>query len=236
LIVVNKPPELLLIAGQLCTSSLWKDVVPKLSDVANVRIVMPQALDSIKSIASNILESAPETFSLCAHAMGGFIAFEIIRIAPQRVERLALLDTLATPDFPEQIARRHAYTKLLEQGEFLDIVQTRIPMLLHPDRVSDAPLISTILEMARDTGQDKFVIQQKAIMSRRDSRPDLGKINAVTLVLAGDADGIVSIERTRELADGIPHAKLVLIEGCGHLAPLEKPDAVSKALLQWMQS
>jgi len=228
-------PDLLLISGQLCNSALWKDIVPAISAVARVHIAKQYACDSIKIIANNILEHAPDTFSLCAHAMGGFIAFEILRTAPQRVVRLALLDTLATPDYPQQIARRLAYTKLIEQGNFLDVVQTRLPILLHPDRVSETVLVNTIVDMARDTGEKNFATQQQAIMGRVDSRPNLADILCNTLVLAGDADGIVPLERTRELVGGIPRSRLVLIEQCGHLTPLEKPVAVSQALLDWMQ-
>jgi len=181
-------------------------------------------------MANSVLERAGPRFSLVAHAMGGFVAFEILRRARERVKRLALLSTLASADTPKQTERREGYLRLIEQGQFAQIIEERIPMLLHPAHAKDVALCSVLRRMAAETGVDGFRRQQRAIMSRPDSRPSLVQIPCETLVLFGRADGITTIDHQVELRNGIPHARLEVIEDCGHMLTLEKPAAVAEAL------
>lgn len=185
-------------------------------------------------IAVSILADAPPHFALAAHGMGGFIAFEIMRQAPERVERLAVMDTLASPDTEAQIARRKGYADLVEAGRFDQVVEERIPLLLHPARQSDPDLLAAAGAMAQETGAEAFLRQQQAIIDRPDSRPYLGAIACPTLVIIGDHDGIVSVDAARLIAEAIPDARLEVIEDCGHLSPLEKAETVTDLLRDWL--
>lgn len=231
---MSSRPSLILIPSQLCTGAVWQPQIADLSDIADIEVVDHTQGDSIDSIAGSILASAPPRFSLGAHGMGGFVAFEIMRQAPQRVIRLALLNTLAQPDGPDQLARRHGYAELVKAGKFDQIVEERIPILFHPERQQDEDFLRTTRTMAHETGAAAFIRQQIAIMGRPDSRPSLRAISCPTLVIASDQDAIAKIEDAQLIADRIPGARLEIIKDCGHLSTLEKPEAVTALLRGWL--
>jgi pimeloyl-ACP methyl ester carboxylesterase len=168
--------------------------------------------------------------------MGGYIAFAILRAAPERVVKLALLDTAYRADLPEQSERRHKLMAVAREGRFLDINDTLWPLLVHPARQGEAPLRKLIDDMALDVGPEAFIRQQAALLNRPDSTPLLPTIRCPTLVLVGEADALTPPERSDEMAAAIPGAKLVKVPDCGHLSTLERPEAVTKALVEWMQS
>jgi pimeloyl-ACP methyl ester carboxylesterase len=167
--------------------------------------------------------------------MGGYIAFEVLRQAKERVRGLALLDTSARPDPPEQQQRRRDLIELAGRGRFLGVTDALLPFLIHPSRLGDAPLVATIKDMARSVGKEAFVRQERAIMGRPDSRPLLPHIQCPTLVLCGADDAVTPVDRHEEMASAIPHAALSVVEHCGHLSTLEQPERVSVALRGWLQ-
>jgi pimeloyl-ACP methyl ester carboxylesterase len=187
-------------------------------------------------MAQRLLADAPERFDLVAHAMGGFVAFEVMRQAPQRVRSLALLATLAPNDGPAQTERRQGYIRLVEDGRFEGVVEERIPILVHPARREDEALLTVVRRMAQETGAETFLRQQRAIMARADSRPTLAAIACPTLVVWGRQDGIATLAHQEEIVGGIPGARLEIVEDCGHLATLEKPRTVTGLLTEWLGS
>jgi pimeloyl-ACP methyl ester carboxylesterase len=190
--------------------------------------------DSMAAIARRILATAPPRVALAGHSMGGYVALEIMRQAPTRVGKLALLDTSARADTPEQTERRRGLIALAEGGRFAEVTGLLFPILVHPSKRSDRELLERAREMAEDTGAEAFVRQQKAIISRPDSRPSLGAIRCPTLVLVGDSDQVTPPERAEEIAAAIQGARLVVVPECGHVSALEQPAAVSHALTQWL--
>ena len=168
--------------------------------------------------------------------MGGYVAFEILRQAASRVAKLALLDTQARPDTPEQSERRRTQITLAEKGRFGEIVGMHYPMLVDRSRHGDVALRQIVRDMADDTGAEAFIRQQTAIMNRPDSRPDLGSIRCPTLVLVGEGDELTPPDRAAEIAQGIAGARLVTVRECGHLSTLERPEDVTRALTEWMES
>ncbi|MBX3707613.1 MAG: alpha/beta fold hydrolase [Pseudomonadales bacterium] len=226
-------PGLVLLPSQLCTARLWQHQIEHLADRAEITVPELDG-DTIAGIATAVLAAAPARFALAAHGMGGFVAFEILRQSPARVTRLALLGTLATADGPAQIERREGYSRLVASGRFAAVIEERIPMLLHPDHQSDPDLLAAARAMAYATGPARFLRQQRAIIGRIDSRPTLARIGCPTLVLAASHDAIASPATLRAVADAIPGAEYVVIEGAGHFAPLERPDAVTGALRGWL--
>jgi pimeloyl-ACP methyl ester carboxylesterase len=190
--------------------------------------------DSMSAIARRILTAAPPRFALVGHSMGGYIALEIMRQAAARVAKLALLNTAARADTPEQTERRRGLIALAEAGRFGEVMDLLFPLLVHPSKRNDRELLERAREMAEDTGAEAFVRQQKAIISRPDSVPGLGAIRCPTLVLVGDSDQLTPPQRAEEIAAAIQGSRLVIVPGCGHMSALEQPAAVTGALTQWL--
>jgi len=192
--------------------------------------------DNMGAIARKILAEAPPRFALAGHSMGGYIAFEILRQAPERVAKLALLNTQARPDTPEASERRRGQIARAKTGEYHAIFDEQFPGLVHPSRRDDADLRQLVHDMADDVGPEAYVRQQMAIISRPDSRPSLAWIKCPTLVLSGDEDNTIPNSISSEMANGIPGAKLVVVPNCGHQSLAEQPAATSAALVEWLRS
>lgn len=222
-----------LITGQLLTDAVWKTLRTAAPDL-DAHSADQGSDDSIAAMATRLLAMAPARFALVAHAMGGFIAFEVMRRAPDRVTRLALIATLASADGPAQTARRQSYIDLVNAGRFEQVVEERIPLLFPPHRRADAALLGLARRMAADTGAERFLMQQRAIMARVDSRPDLPRIAVPTLVMRGADDGITTAAHAAEIADAIPDARSLEIPATGHLPTIEAPAIAVPALLAFL--
>lgn len=225
---------LILLPGLLNDARLWRHQVADLAPLAEPEVADLVGLDSIGAMAQRVLGMRSGQFALAGLSMGGYVAFEVMRRAPDRVERLALLDTSARADTPEQTARRRGLIELAQKGRFLGVTPRLLPQLLHPDHVRDHTIANTVVQMARSVGREGFLSQQRAIMGRPDSRPDLANIRCPTLVLGGKQDAVTPPEVMEEIAAGIPGARLVLLDRCGHLSPLEQPEQVTAAMAAWL--
>ena len=222
--------------GLLCDAQLWQPQIEGLAAHIEPCVADLTRDDSMARMAARVLAEAPfPKFALAALSMGGYVALELMRRSPERVERLALLNTQARPDTPEATERRLALIGLAEKGRFQSVTERLLPLLLHASRLGDRQLVETVKSMARNVGKDAFLRQQKAIMGRADSRDSLWKIRCPTLVLCGEHDLLTPRDRHEEIAASIRGARLVAIAGCGHLATLEKPAEVNQALLAWLQ-
>ena len=229
---------LVLLPGLLCDAALFAPQVAALSDVCDAWIPDLTRDDSMQALAKRVLAEAPaERFSLAGLSMGGYVAQEILRQAPRRVERLALLDTRARPDSADELERRRTLMRIAEGATgFAPVTKRMLPLLVHPARLQDEELVRTIREMADRTGIAGYLRQQGAIMSRADFRPHLKQIACPTLVLCGRQDAITLVGFHEEIAAGIPGARLVIVEDCGHLSTLEQPERVNAALRDWLTS
>jgi pimeloyl-ACP methyl ester carboxylesterase len=228
------PLPIVLVPGLLTSPRLYAEQLPALWRLGPVTIVGNTRDDTIVAIAGRILATAPPRFALAGLSMGGYIAFEIARQAPDRVARLALLDTSARPDTPEQTQRRSTQITLARSGRFGDIADLQFPLLIHRSRHGDAAVRSLVRLMAEETGPEAFICQQRAIMGRPDSRPQLAAIGCPTLVLVGDGDELTPPELSAEIASGIPGARLVVVADSGHLTTLDQPHQVTQALVEWL--
>lgn len=233
---MSGPTPILLVPGLLCSPRLYAPQIPSLWRHGPVMVADHTRDDTMAGIARRILTDAPPRFALVGLSMGGYIAFELMRQAPERVDRLALLDTAARPDGPEQSERRRSQVELARAGRFGEVADLQFPMLVGPDRQQDAGLRALVRQMADETGPEAFERQQQAIIGRPDSRPDLGRIACPTLILVGDGDQITPPDRAREMADGVRRAQLVVVPGSGHLSTLEQPEAVTHALEAWLEA
>jgi pimeloyl-ACP methyl ester carboxylesterase len=231
-----EPLPIVLVPGLLTSWRLYAGQLSALWQHGPVTIVGTTRDDSMAAIASRILADAPPRFALAGVSMGGYICFELVRQAPDRVARLALLDTTARPDTPELTQRRQAQMALARGGRFSEIADQQFPLLIHPSRHDDPAARELVRLMASETGPEAFIRQQQAIIGRADSRPGLGAIGCPTLVLVGDSDRLTPPELSAEIAAGIPGARLVEVAGSGHLTPLDQPEQVTEALVEWLQA
>lgn len=227
-------PAVVFATGQLLTEEVWAPQAAALGQDYDVIVADHGRDDTIAGMAARLLADAPERFHLIAHAMGGFTAFEVMRQQAQRVLSLVLIATLAPNDGPAQTERRQGYIRLVEAGRFDLVVEERVPILLPPHRREEGPLLARVRQMAADTGAERFLAQQRAIMTRVDSRPSLPAIKVPTLVIRGAQDGITTQAHQDEILAGIPHARFVEIPECGHLPTLERPDTVNRLLIDWL--
>ena len=227
---------LLALPGLLNDERLWAHQVAGLAPEHAVTAVPTTSHDSVAGLAAAALERAPPgRFALAGFSMGGYVALEILRQAPERVAALALVDTSARPDSPESTAARRAAIERSET-DFDGVIQALIEKMLPPSRHGDQALVELCRAMAHAVGRPAFVRQQEANIARPDSRPLLAQIRCPTVVLCGREDKILPLELSEEIAAGIAGAKLVVIDGTGHMAPLEQPDAVTQALRQWLSA
>ena len=231
---MSEPLPVVLIPGLLLSARLYAAQVAALWPVAPVMIANHTRDDSMAAIAQRILRDAPPRFALAGLSMGGYISFEILRQAPQRVARLALLDTMARPDTEEASAARRSQMELAAAGRFTEVIEALVPRLVHASRLEDPALRELIHVMGAEVGVQGYLNQQAANIARIDSRPTLAAIRCPTLVLVGDSDVLTPPERASEIAAGIAAAELVVVPRCGHLSPLECPQAVTDALRAWL--
>ncbi len=225
---------LLLIPGLACTDALFAAQFPALSQDHPVIIGDHMQHNSMADIAAHILAGAPERFALAGLSMGGYLCFEILRQAPERVERLALLDTSARADTPEKTALRQEALELAAAGKFMAVCHATLDLSIAKSRHDDAVLKQAIIDMAVDTGPDVWAQQIRAIIGRANSVPMLGNITCPTLVVVGDEDQLTPPELAREMAAGIPDARLEVIHDCGHMSTMEKPDQLTGLLQEWL--
>lgn len=225
---------IVLIPGLLCSPRLYAEQLPALWRSGPVTVASHRDGESMAAIAGQILATAPPRFALAGLSMGGYLAFEVMRQAGDRVERLALLSTSARPDTAEAAARRREQIALASDGKLTEVVDMLSPRWVRAAVRSDQALRRVIHQMAAETGPEAFVRQQHAIMSRPDSRPGLAAIGCPTLVVSGTEDEVTIPAYAEEIAGQIPHARLVKIPDCGHLSTLEQPAAVTQALTGWL--
>jgi pimeloyl-ACP methyl ester carboxylesterase len=226
---------LILVPGLLCSARLYAAQIAALWPHGQVTIADHRHDETMEAIAARILKDAPPRFALAGLSMGGYIAFAMMRLAPERIAKLALLNTSARPDPPELRAGREEFIMLAQAGKLDDVVDTLMPKFLCRNHKNDERLMKIVRDMAHDTGSDAFVRQQKALMSRKDSRPLLSKIDCPTLVLVGEEDGLTPPGLAREMHSDILDSLLVVVPACGHLSTIEKPDEVNAAFIEWLK-
>lgn len=227
--------SLVLVPGLLCTADLWRDQVNALSDITEITIGDHTQDDSMSEIAKRILAAAPERFALAGLSMGGYIVLEMMRQAPERITHLAIMDSRAVADTPEDYQRRLDFIRLVEQGSaFKGVTRSLLPTLIHKSRLNDEELVSRIFKMAEDIGKEAFLRQERALLDRPVLTGMLRTISCPTLVLAGADDKLIPPKIQREMAVEIPTAQYVEIPNCGHLPTMEEPEITSNYMRHWL--
>jgi pimeloyl-ACP methyl ester carboxylesterase len=226
---------LVLVPGLLCDELMWRPQLAALAAVADCWVADHSRSETMKEVAADVLREAPfEKFALAGLSMGGYVALEIMRQAAHRVLKLALLDTSARADTPEQSQKRRDFISLAERGRFLGITHALLPLLIHRPHLANQELVATVKKMAKNTGKDAFIRQERAIISRADSLPLLPRLACPTLVMCGRQDALTPLERHEEMAARISGSRLEIVEECGHLSTMERPAETSAALMRWL--
>ena len=232
---MSEPLHTVLIPGLLCSARLYAEQAPALWRLGSLSIADHRRDGDLPAIARRLLATAPPRFALVGLSMGGYIAFEVLRQAPERVQRLVLLDTTARGETAEQTRNRRALIDLAQSGSFAQVPDRLFPLYVHRRRHSDAALRELLGQMADETGAEAFVRQETAIMNRPDSRPGLSAIRCRTTVIVGEGDELTPPEMAREIASGIPGAQLIEIADCGHLLIGERPDVCARLALDFLR-
>jgi len=232
--LLRMPTPIVLIPGLYATPRLYFEQLPALWRLGPVTVADHTTHDDVDAIAAEILATAPPRFALAGLSMGGYVALAVQRAAPERVERLALLDTAATPDVEAVRDIRLHQIELAREDRWEEILEESWPWLVHESRLGEQQLRDVLLQMYRETGSEAAIRQQTAIMNRPDARPALAAIAVPTLVLVGDADQLTPPERSAEIAEAIPHARLTTIADAGHMTAMERPEEVTRELVAWL--
>jgi pimeloyl-ACP methyl ester carboxylesterase len=225
---------LVLIPGLLCDDRLWahqKSVLENSTHICNPDVSLDS---SIAQMAERTLDEAPPFFALAALSMGGYVAMEIMKKAPERVLKLAMIDTMVRPDDEARTKARRGLLTLAQLGRFKGVTPQLLPKLVHPRCIGTA-IADTVQEMAAAVGKEGFVRQQLAIIERPDYRPLLKSIVVPTLIVVGESDEITPPVESEEIHRGIPHSRLVVVPQCGHLPPLEQPQLTTLLLSRWLE-
>lgn len=232
---------LFLLPGLVCDADVWQHQIERLSAIADACVADYGSSDSLADMARRALELMPGDgrFALAGHSMGGRVAFEIMRGVPERVAGLAVLDTGYEPLKPgepgqKEIADRSAFVELARTQGVRAMAREWMPELVHPSRLSDAPLVDSILDMMERKSPAIFAAQVKALVERPDATPVLRAIRCPTLVICGREDAWSPLARHEQIVSLIPGSRLVVIENCGHMPTMERPEEVASAMLAWL--
>ncbi len=229
---MNAEP-LILIPGMMCDARLFEH---QLAAFSHQRFVGVAAItgDTIEECAARILADSPSKFALGGLSMGGIIAMEIIRQAPDRITRLALLDTNPKAEAPKVAALREPQIAAAQAGHLRRVMREE----MKPNYLSDGPHVGAILDtcmaMAETLGPAAFIQQSRALQSRPDQQETLRNVRIPSLVLCGEDDALCPIHRHELMAELIPNATLTVIKGAGHLPTLEQPKLTNEALQKWL--
>ncbi|HEV7612169.1 MAG TPA: alpha/beta fold hydrolase [Steroidobacteraceae bacterium] len=225
--------QLLLLSGLLCDETIWADIPVRLRDAADVRVVSFRGFSSIASMAEHVLAAAPERFAVAGHSMGGRVALEVVRSAPQRVSGLALLNTgVHTVRHGEPQSRGRLLQLAYRRGMSALAAEWLPPMLAGGSRMPE--LMPRLTAMVERSTPDSYAGQINALLNRPQAQAVLPTIGVPTLLLSGSEDEWSPISQHEIMGRRIPHATLFEIHGAGHLAPIERPDAVAVALREWL--
>ena len=228
--------QLLFVPGLLCTSAIFDEQVRALGDLTTCHMADTTNADTITQMAERALDQMDGQFALLGFSMGGYVALEMMRLAPERITGLALVSTSAKPDTQEKRHARQELINLSKIGKFKGVTPRLLPRFFSADALKDEAKTRIVLEMGAQIGQANFMSQQQAIMSRRDQRDTLPLITQKSIVICGTEDVLTPPAESEEMARLLPNAQLVLLDGIAHMATMEAPDTISDLLRDWYRA
>jgi pimeloyl-ACP methyl ester carboxylesterase len=227
---------LFMLCGLLCDETIWADVPKRLADVADAHVVSFSGFSSLGAMADEVLAAAPAKFALAGHSMGGRVALEVWRRAPHRITGLGLLNTGVHPTRDAERETRGMLVRLAQTHGMAALAAKWLPPMMGASPARVAQVMPGLVAMVERATAASFAAQMNALLHRPDARPLLPTITVPTLLLSGTNDTWSSISQHADMQRSVPHAMLVEIAGAGHMAPIERPDAVGRALRGWLSS
>jgi pimeloyl-ACP methyl ester carboxylesterase len=227
--------SIVLLPGLGCDAAMWQAQAAALAGVGEVVVSdVHTRFAALQRMAAALLAERPGRLRLCGSSMGGMLALEMQRQAPQRIEAMALLGSSARPDTPELLKLRAEAIVLFEQGRLLEVLQANVTFAFAPANARRPLLVQRYIDMIVRVGAAQLIAQNRAVMARPDSRALLPTIRCPVLVACGDADALTPPEHSQEMAALIPGAQLHIVPECGHMLTLEQPERVNALLLDWL--
>jgi pimeloyl-ACP methyl ester carboxylesterase len=228
--------QLILIPGLAGDAVMWRPQLAALPPEWNAVVTeVHMHHDDIAAMAAALLAGHDGPLVLCGASMGGIIAMEAARQAPERLRGLALLGTNARPETREMRALREAAIDLFAQGREAEVIEPNVSLAFHPEQAADPALVQAYLDFVLGAGAEQLIRQNRAIIGRPDARMHLPQLRCPTLVMCGEADQLTPPECSREIASLVPGARLVMVPRCGHMLTMEKPQVVNAALIEWLE-
>ncbi len=233
-------PHLVLVPGLMCDAAAWQPLYPHWPEHLRYQVIDPGARDSLESMARRVLEQVPERFAIAGHSMGGRVALEVMRLAPRRVQRLALLDTGYLP-LPagsagaQEVAKRQALLQLARERSVRAMAAEWVQGMVHPARLPDRDLIDAILQMFERRTAETFAAQLQALIQRPDASDVLRGLYVPTLIACGREDAWSPVSQHEAMQRLAPQATLRVIEDAGHMVMMERPEETAAVLLEWLQ-
>ncbi|WOS61416.1 alpha/beta fold hydrolase [Sinorhizobium fredii] len=225
--------HIVIVSGFMTDSELWDDILPSLQALGSVTHADVSRAATIPEMAQHVLTDAPQHFAIIGFSMGGYVAREVVRLAPERVQALVLVATSARADTPEQARRKMASVKAVNPLRFHGLSRTAVIGSLHPDRAGDEALIERVRAMSERVGAEVFM--RHAAQVRESDLDHLAAIHCPTLIVAADGDALRSLDEARELKEGIEGATLTMVEKSGHMIPIEQPEKLVAATVPWLR-
>ena len=232
-------PQMVFIPGLAGDSTMWQAQLGAMPHSLRATVTMAHADPSattIEAMASRLLRDHPGPLVLCGASMGGMIAMEAVRQAPERVHGLALLGTTARPETAEMRSLREEAIALFEQGRVREVIEPNVAFAFHPRHAAQPALVQAYLDFVLRAGAEQLVRQNRAVIHRPDARTHLTQVACPALVVCGAADQLTPVECSAEIAKLIPHAQHAVLDECGHMLTMEQPAAVNQHLKSWLAS
>lgn len=227
-------PTLILIPGWGANALLWDHQVHYLTDLVEPKVLVMDHQSCRDEMVATVLDQSPDTFFLAGQSMGGWVAQKVAALAPKRVKKLFLLNTWASSD-PKLHAMQNQVLQAIQAGKFEEMLSSHIAEILHPDKLKNRPFVDKIKQVMLSSDPQILYNQMQAMLDDYPSTDYLPKIQAPTLVIHGRQDKLFSLDEQRVLTDGIKSAQLAIIENCGHVSPLEQPEAVTTCMRSWIE-
>jgi len=231
---VRAEHPLILLSGLLSDETIWSDAAALLESRAMVRILAFPNFNSIVDMANHVLAEAPPQFALAGHSMGGRVALEVVRLAPGRVSKLGLFNTGIHPRHDSELQSRGRLVELALSRGMAALAAEWLPPMMGASERRRARVMPRLIQMVERATPDSFAAQTRALLNRPDGAIALKSVRVPTLLASGSADTWSPLSQHEEMRQSLPSATLVAIEDAGHMAPIEQPEAVSKALAAWL--
>ncbi len=227
-------PSLVLLCGLLCDETIWSDIPDRLAPLAQISVVSFRGFSSIPAMAEHVLANGPVCFAMAGHSMGGRVALEVMRRAPGRISGLALLNTGVHAVRDGEPQSRGRLLSLARESGMSALAAEWLPPMMGSDAVRTAELMPKLTAMIERWTPAAYADQVQAMLSRPEALSVLAKIMVPTLLLSGSDDSWSPVSQHETMRRRIPHATLFEIHGAGHMAPIERPEAVAVALREWL--